>query len=232
MTAASYIRTEALVLRLTPYSESSLIAAVLTPAYGQVHLLLKGARQTGRKRFPEVDLFRRLDVIYKPSPRTDLHGTREVAALANHDAIGRSPPHFAVAAWLCRTVLGATLENVASPRAFAALDLAFARLAEHPGEPLAAHGLGVCLIVLEEHGLLPDLDEGDHRRGAMQAMLRFAVDPSAAPPTYESDRWARLIAWVRTWMEKQHLKPPPAWPRLTLASQATSREGVSVHTDN
>lgn len=59
---------EAIVLRLTDYSESSQIATLFTRAHGQVRLIAKGARRSTRTRIATgLDLLERGSLSYLPA---------------------------------------------------------------------------------------------------------------------------------------------------------------------
>ncbi len=56
-----------LVLRKTPYQENSLVVAGLSPQYGRLTFLWKGARSSGKKKFPAVGLFREFQIEFRES---------------------------------------------------------------------------------------------------------------------------------------------------------------------
>ena len=87
---------EAHVLRKTPYSESSLVIATLSEN-GQQHFILRGALQTGKRRFPAVDLFRLIRVVYRTAARSDLHTAREAECLDAYSQISRHAAHYQAA---------------------------------------------------------------------------------------------------------------------------------------
>ncbi len=58
------ISTQFIVLKKTPYMESSLIISGISPFYGRIDLIIKGARKITRKSSPEVDLFRLFNIQF------------------------------------------------------------------------------------------------------------------------------------------------------------------------
>jgi len=54
-----------IVLRKTPFSESSLVIASLSAEHGRLDFLARGAMRVEKKRFPELDLFREVNVHFK-----------------------------------------------------------------------------------------------------------------------------------------------------------------------
>ncbi len=65
-------RDRALLLRRTPYGESSLVVHLLTPSRGRVHLLAKGAYRPTSGFFAVLDLFDTLELEWSERPTTDL----------------------------------------------------------------------------------------------------------------------------------------------------------------
>ncbi len=62
----------ALVLRRTPYGESSLVVQLLTEHEGRVHLLAKGAYRHTSRYFAVLDLFDSLDLEWSTSRTSEL----------------------------------------------------------------------------------------------------------------------------------------------------------------
>ena len=68
------IRTQAIVLRRVEFSESSLVLSLLTPDYGRVSVMAKGARRLARSRIEgPLDLLSLCEVIYYEKPHASLH---------------------------------------------------------------------------------------------------------------------------------------------------------------
>lgn len=66
-----------LVLRRTPYGESSLVVHGLTRSHGRVHLLAKGAYRPTSRFFCVLDLFDTLELEWSTSPRSELSLLRQ-----------------------------------------------------------------------------------------------------------------------------------------------------------
>lgn len=188
------VEDDALVLRKTPYSETSLIAALLTREHGQIHVLLKGARRTGKRQFPAIDLFRQVTVQFQPAANRDLHNLRGVELLRAHDAIAERPAHYRLALWLSRFMLANTQNNLPVPRSYTALVNAFARLAQADASEDAIL-LSLCFTLADESGLLPSYEDARSQRH-IEAMLAFAADANTATPSYTREIWAGIRRWM------------------------------------
>jgi DNA repair protein RecO (recombination protein O) len=68
-----YHRTCGVVLRCTEYSESSQVAAILTPDLGQIHALAKGARRPRKDGRGALDLLDYCDLVLAQRPAGQLH---------------------------------------------------------------------------------------------------------------------------------------------------------------
>lgn len=70
-----------LVLRIRPLTETSLIVQWLTPEFGRVSTVAKGARRPKSSFRGKIDLFFRADFSFARSRRSQLHTLREVSLL-------------------------------------------------------------------------------------------------------------------------------------------------------
>ncbi len=210
---AEITQVEGLVLRITPYSEASLILALLTREHGQLHFMLRGARRTGKKAFPEADLFRCLHILYRPSRQTELQTARQVESVRNFDNIAHFPAQYRAAGWLCRLALENSVPNQSAPLLYEATIVAFDRLAraEAPCGPVI---LSVCFAALEEHGLLPDLTQRPESERHMRELLSFAYDLRQALPEHEVEVWRALRRWMFRYLLRVGLHVPTGWNTL------------------
>ena len=158
MSAAEPIATPFLVLRRTPYGETSLVVAGITPAAGQLHGLVRGGRRLGPRQFPVVDLFRLIQVAYRPG-RSGLHRIVQMDLLEDFGAVARHPASYRAAGWLADFALRNTQPEIEHPAFFQAMCLGLHRLAEahcHAGRLPAVVAdaviTGVCLTYLDEGG--------------------------------------------------------------------------------
>ena len=62
-----------MVLRCTDYSESSQVAAILTPDLGQIHVLAKGTRRPRKDGRGALDLLNYCDLVLAQRPPGQLH---------------------------------------------------------------------------------------------------------------------------------------------------------------
>ena len=83
--------TNALLLRTTKLTETSLIVTWFTQDFGLLKTVAKGARQQKSRFFGSLDLFHHCEVQFARSRRSELHVLREVMVL---DAHWNLRPHY------------------------------------------------------------------------------------------------------------------------------------------
>lgn len=209
------VETHALVLRKTAYAESSLIIAALTPQDGQVHFLLKGALRTGRRRFPDADLFRHVHVGYIPPRHSELCTVRTLECVTAHDSIAARKQHYSAAQWISRFLLANIRQGSPFPATFVATQTAFKRLAESDAaETPIAVVLGLCFTVLDESGLLPDYSTTPAIAEQLDHMLTFAKTVTQPIPTYTGVSWQELGCWMQRFLAQSDLHSPVGWERF------------------
>ena len=203
------------MLRKTPYSESSLIIATLSEN-GQQHFILRGALQTGKRRFPAVDLFRLIRVVYRPAARSDLHTAREAECLDAYSQISRHAAHYQAAGWLSRLVLDNSGLEDPMPKLHAALAAAFRRLDSATPAACLPIMLGTTFVLLHESGNLPAFDDQPEIRRQVEQMRECAVDPATPYPNYDAAVWRRLRDWIQMFLLQHNFKVPQNFDRIEL----------------
>lgn len=195
------IETRFLVLRKTPYSETSLVVAGLSPDHGQLHFLVRGARRLGPRAFPALDLFHLLRVTYAPPLKGTLCSWRAADLEVAYGDVAQSTATYTAAGWLARFALLNSTGEAGMPRFFTAVTVALDRLAQAATDPLAdrsaacsAAVVGTVLIFLDENGLLADYRNRPAQRARRDLILDMAAGRQA-PPKLDPDDWQRLRQW-------------------------------------
>ena len=199
MDARRHIEARFLVLRLTPYSDTSLIVAGLTPELWQVHFLVRGAKRLGPKRFPLLDLFRVLQVSYRDTG-AELHRLGGADLVADHGGVARNLTAFQTAGWLARFALANAPAGLVQEALFEALCVGLGRLASlTPADDAVAVAdavvVGVLLAYLQEGGWLAEQGGDDRAARQCQCLLAMAAG-QAAPPRLAAANWHELRRWA------------------------------------
>jgi recombinational DNA repair protein (RecF pathway) len=201
------VTTDYLVLRKTPYAETSLVVAGITPDHGQVHLILKGARRLGKRSFPALDLFRQVRVSYREG-KGEMHSPSEVEPVEDFGNLARHVGLYRSAGQLARFVLSNVLPDVAHPAVFQALRVALARFAAAEAEPAGlADSAHVCLHLayLHEGGWLSGQnDERTQRQCAQLLDMALGGSPLALRP----ETWRELRNWTESLLRQAEFQIP------------------------
>ena len=80
-------RSQGLILRTRPLTETSLIVHWLTPDFGRIATVAKGARRSSSPFRGKLDLFYLADLSFSRSRRSELHTLREVVLRKTHSAL-------------------------------------------------------------------------------------------------------------------------------------------------
>ena len=161
---------------------------------------MRGARRLSRRQYPVVDLFRRLEVQYRPSATSSLQRWSSGEVLEDYGALASHRRRYAEAASLGRFLLRETAEGVPCPGAYSALRTALARLAKTSRDAsdailLPAARVGVLIAFLEENGELNRNAFATEDGARLERLLRMATGELPVP-RLGATTWSQLDTWV------------------------------------
>lgn len=190
MAAAEPCRTSYILLRKTPFQESSLIVSGFSPDYGRIDFLLKGAKLVGKKKFPEAELFREFQVIFREAKNADgLANLISAEFVASHDGIAARPDHYISACNFAAFLLRNTKPMLPVPMTFCAFQLLLSRLEKSStSEPWLSLAM---YAFLYENGFVPQGEDAQQER-----LLAYAIDPGRKIPEDKNDFWKRFRIWI------------------------------------
>lgn len=210
MAQFSTIETKFLILRKMNYSETSLIFAGLSPDFGQLHYLARGARRVSRRSFPVADVFRILSVKYRPG-KSDLHHWQDIDIVNDFHDLAGNQQTYAAACRLARFTLTNTASETPAKRYYQSLVIALGRLqkmALNPPRDLEKMVLGpvICAVIvyLDENGLLPDYRNKPRARERRDALLA-AGEGHRQLPRVTPATWQKLDAWLQRTLARHEL---------------------------
>ncbi|MFZ0825935.1 MAG: DNA repair protein RecO [Verrucomicrobiia bacterium] len=161
-----------LILRTRLLTETSLIIHWLTPEFGRMATVARGARRTKSPFLGRLDLFFLADFTFSRSRRSDLHALREASLRDPHDALRRDLARLQLAAEAAALIEQATETETPLPAVFKLLAGFLDCLCHHPPEPQIVFAFK--LKLLHELGLGPDLDQVELTSGAKQIVRTLA----------------------------------------------------------
>ena len=172
-------RTVYLVLRHTPFQESSIVISGITPDLGRLNFIVKGARRTGKKSFPQIGLFRELEVEFRiPDDRNSLMTLSRMDLLTEFDHLALHTENYIAACEFARFLLTNVKPMLAAEQSYAALKTMLrAFCASDRPEPWLTLAR---LSFLNEAGLLPE-PEGEAVGGVSPETFRMGE--ASAPPS-------------------------------------------------
>jgi len=150
-------RAHGLILRTRPLTETSLIVNWLTPEFGRISTVAKGARRTKSPFRGKLDLFYEADFSFQRSRRSELHTLREVVLRETNAAL-RTELGYLQQASYCATLIEQTTETQTPLPEIYALFRGFVHtLPKQPPKPRMIFAFE--LKLLEILGLAPDVGE-------------------------------------------------------------------------
>jgi DNA repair protein RecO (recombination protein O) len=149
--------THGIILRTRPLTETSLIVHLLTPNFGRIATVAKGARRHKSPFLGKLDLFYLADFSFSRSRRSDLHALREVNLRETHGAIRADILKLQQAAYAANFITQVTETETPLPAVFELLREFLDCLCHQKTAPPLV--LAFELKLLHELGLEPNLTE-------------------------------------------------------------------------
>ncbi len=115
------IKDEAIILRNRRFSESSLVATLLSRDHGRVDVLAKGCRREKSPMFGHLDLYQKEEVLIFRRQSGGLDLLTEAAFVDEHAGLRFFPPAFAAAGMLADFAAEATLPGEPQPELYRVL---------------------------------------------------------------------------------------------------------------
>ena len=157
------LETEYIVLRKQEYGDRSLIVSGISPDYGRLDFMLRGAVGGVKRSYPAVDIFRLMHVTFVPGDDS-MGRLKSVELIENFDAIAQDYPAYETAVWIATFSLLNVMPMLQQPLYSNAVEVALRRLANKRELLHEAILTGVCITFLYESGWLTHaLQDGNSR---------------------------------------------------------------------
>jgi DNA repair protein RecO (recombination protein O) len=124
-------KTEAIVLRYYPYSNTSRIVSWLTPAAGRIATLVKGSQRPKSAFLGQYDLFYTCELVFYSRLHGGLHMARECAPLKTRARFRTDWKAAAAASYLCDLAFRISPPDAPHAGLFELLDAGLDHLAEN-----------------------------------------------------------------------------------------------------
>ncbi len=163
--------TTGLILRTRPLTETSLIVLWLTPNFGRIATVAKGARRPKSPFAGKLDLFYLADFSFIRSRRSELHTLRELSVLNTHAAL-RNELGWLRQASYCTALIEQTTEmETPLPVFFELMKSFLEQLPKQPPQPKMIFAFE--LKLLSELGLKPPLEKSKLKAGTQQLVKQL-----------------------------------------------------------
>lgn len=187
-------KTRYMILRKTPFRDTSLVVAGVSADYGRLDFVLKGARAIGKRQFPTADVFREFLLEFRPSRRAEsMPSLVSMDLTASHDGIAQSMDCYLAACSFAAETLRRAQPMLEMPLAWQAFSVMLTRMerTQSPQIPLML----ARIAVLREHGFLSGVTPYPE---LITPLFRCAVDAEAPWPDVDETAVNRISGWVET----------------------------------
>jgi len=167
-------RTQGLILRTRPLTETSLIVQWLTPDAGRIATVAKGARRPNSPFRGKLDLFYLADFSFSRSRRSDLHTLREVLLRETHTALREQLACLQQACYCAALIEQTTETETPLPTVFKLMTDLLNYLPTRPLQSATTFTFEIKLLV--ELGLKPDISKSKLTRGAKQIVSALSTN--------------------------------------------------------
>lgn len=167
-----------LILRTRPLTESSLIVHWLTPDFGRLATVAKGARRPKSPYSGKLDLFYLANFSFQRSRRSELHTLREVSLQETHASLRRDLGHVQQASYCIALIEQTTELETPLLETFELMKGFLKHLTDHPPLPQILFGFEIKL--LSEQGLQPDVESGKLSSDLKQILRMLLVSDWSA----------------------------------------------------
>jgi DNA repair protein RecO len=202
-------KTQVIILRKTPYKETSLIVSSLSPHYGRLDFVLKGELKITKKKSPTFDLFREVEIEFKDKD-SDLQTPSSINLLTSFDNISFYPKKFAIACKIAIFIMKNTFSNISCKNCYLSLKNILTKLSSN-SEILYPETL-IKLEYLNENGLLPssfsnsDNIESSKQNKFIELLLKYSKGEIETLPSLNEEYWKKFNGWIVNLSRYHHLK--------------------------
>ena len=167
-----------IILRTRPLTETSLIVNWLTPNFGRISTVAKGARRPKSPFAGKLDLFYEAEFSFSRSRRSELHTLREVSIRQTHPVLRQDLESLQQAAYSAALVEQVTETGTPLPALFELMRGLLDHLQRQASQAQAIYAFE--LKLLNELGLMPDLDKSHLTPGAKRIVLALSLSEWSA----------------------------------------------------
>ena len=185
-----------IVLKKTPYQESSLIISAISSEYGKLSFVVKGARRITKTKQPIVDIFRELNIEFKES-KNELYTPINIELISNFDKIALKPKIFLDILKTSNFLLKNTYSHIQCPKTYSAFKTLLIKASNTNFNSFEISLLK--LVFLYENGLLPDFFEKDtenRQQIFLKKIIAYAEGKIQSIPHLSKEYQDKFSNWI------------------------------------
>jgi DNA repair protein RecO (recombination protein O) len=161
-----------LILRTRPLTDTSLIVHWLTPDFGRIATVAKGARRQKSPFAGKLDLFYLAEFSFQRSRRSELHQLREVSLRETHSVIRTELEYVQQASYAAALIEQTTEMDTPIPEIYSLMAAFLKNLSKYVPQSRTLFAFEVKL--LSELGLQPDFEK-DKMTADLKQILRILL---------------------------------------------------------
>lgn len=167
-------RATGLVLRTRPLTDTSLIVHWLTPDFGRLATVAKGARRPKSTFRGQIDLFHLAEFSFARSRRSELHTLREIRVLESNAALRPELIYLQQASYGAALIEQTTETESPLPVLFAQFNGLLRELPKHPARSATVFAFEMKL--LDDLGMKPDFSDASLSAGTRQLLEKLTTE--------------------------------------------------------
>ncbi len=173
----SLVRTEAVILRTTNYSETSKVCRVYTLGYGLQSVIAKGIRRPGNKMIGVLEILNHVDLIYYKKRNRTLFTLSQASIVDTFSGLAGDLHRYYRASALAEIILKLGIEEEGNEPTFRLFIHALRTLSRRPLETLGDRTLSYIWGILALMGYAPGLGScvSCAKRTGDEAIFSFSV---------------------------------------------------------
>lgn len=213
-------RAHGLILRTRPFSETSFIVHWLTPEFGRISTIAKGACRPKSPFRGKLDLFYLAEFTFARSRRSELHTLREVDLVESHPKLRRELEFLQQASYCAALVVQTTERETPLPTIFELMRDLLDALPESSPQPQTIFAFELKLLVAL--GLHPNIADTRLTAGTKEIIKAFTE--SRSPVTSRMRLSAAQMTEIRQFLHGFlifHLGRIPPGRNRALAVQSS-----------
>jgi DNA repair protein RecO (recombination protein O) len=128
-------KTDALVLRISPFSKTSHVVSWLTPGHGKLTTIIKGAMRPKSAFLGQYDLFYTCELVFYLKERNGVHIAKECTPVSMRPEFRSSWKAYASASYICDLLMRVSMRGGHAPELYALGVSALDFLCDNPSGP-------------------------------------------------------------------------------------------------